>query len=98
MWVLITIRGRSLETNTAGTFLAVQWLGHPGLCASTAGAWVRSLVGELRPHKQCGKKKEKKKKRRRRRKKYCREPDPLALSLTPWGHQESPISPCSREA
>ena len=61
LWVLITIRGRSLETNTAGTFLVVQWLGHPGLCASTAGAWVRSLVGELRPHKQCGKKEEKKK-------------------------------------
>lgn len=88
MWVLITIRGRSLETNTAvfrNKPLAVQWLGRPGLCASAAVAWVRSLVGQLRPHKQCGKK-GKKEKKRRRRKKYCREPDPLALRLTPWGH------------
>ena len=31
-------------------FLVVQWL---GLCASTAGAWVQSLVGELRAYQLC---------------------------------------------
>ena len=33
-----------------GNSLAVQWL---GLSAFTAGAWVQSLVGELRHHKLC---------------------------------------------
>ena len=84
MWVLITIRGRSLETNTAGTFLAVQWLGHPGLCASTAGAWVRSLVGELRPHKQCGKKKEKKKKKKEKE-------EEILQGTRPFGSESDPL-------
>ena len=79
MWVLITIRGRSLETNTAGTFLAVQWLGHPGLCASTAGAWVRSLVGELRPHKK-KKKKEKEEEILQGTRPFGSESDPLGTS------------------
>ena len=40
-----------------GNSLAVQWL---GLCASTAGAQVRSLVGELRSCKPHGRAKKKK--------------------------------------
>ena len=34
-----------------GNFLEVQWL---RLSAFTAGAWVQSLVGELRPCMLCG--------------------------------------------
>ena len=45
---------KSLRT---GTSLVVQWL---RLCASNAGAWVRSLVGELRSCKMQSRKKKKK--------------------------------------
>ena len=48
----------SKENSTIGTSLAVQWL---ELCTHTAGAWVRSLVGELKPHKPRGKAKNKNK-------------------------------------
>ena len=41
----------------SGNSLLVQWL---GLRASTAGAQVPSLVGELRSHKLCGPAKRKK--------------------------------------
>ena len=39
------------KNNEAGTSLVVQGL---RLRASTAGAWVQSLVGELRSHMLCG--------------------------------------------
>lgn len=83
MWVLITIRGRSLETNTARTFLAVQWLGGPGLCASAAVAWVRSLVGQLRPHKQCGKKGKKEKKKKKE--------EEILQGTRPFGSETDPL-------
>jgi hypothetical protein len=35
------------KRSLGGTSLAVQWL---RLCTSTVGAWVPSLVKELRPH------------------------------------------------
>ena len=41
----------SEDKNKLGTSLAVQW---SGLCASTAGVWVRSLVEELKSCKPRG--------------------------------------------
>ena len=44
-------RDATLKKQMHGNSLAVQWL---GLRALTVGVWVQSLVGELRPHKPCG--------------------------------------------
>ena len=54
------------KVNHLGNSLAVQWL---GLNAFTAGAWVQSLVGELRsPQATRGKKKKRKDRKKKKRK------------------------------
>ena len=48
-WLINHIWSYLLKNNEDS--LAVQWL---GLCTSTAGAWVQSLVWELRSYKPQG--------------------------------------------
>ena len=53
------VRKTLFKTIATGTSLAVQWL---RVYASNDGAWVWSVVGELRSHTPCGAEKKKKKK------------------------------------